>query len=234
MIVSRYHDNICVELLGGEPTLVKNLNFIISAVSHIPAVKSIQLYTNLTTTLPVDLLSNSSNIEILATAHIDVMTPTQLSRFIRNARILLEMGPRFQIKVVGSNQQYISLIDDAKLPYIRCSIYDSNESYNGDIVDDSKFVFGSEILTAKDIINNGLNKFKGWLCYINTVYIDSRGQAFRHCYGPKCHYKSSQFPLLLQTPVTCTYDVCSNACKLEYIKILERSSGTLELRLMNT
>lgn len=231
MTVSRYHADICVELMGGEPTLLKNLRSIISIIRSIPTVKSIRLYTNLTQRIDIDFLRN---IEVLATAHMNEMTSSHMQSFIDNVKVLADNGIPHCIKVIGFNKDYIDQLDDANISYSKVSIYDDHESYNGDIIDDAKFILNGQILTAAEIINGGLNHFKGWSCYINSVYVNSQGLAMRHCYGPRCHYSAPQFAQLLSMPVICNYDMCSVACKLEYIKIREQSSGILELRPMST
>ena len=220
------NEPIIVELLGGEPLLYPHIEQLLAVLKR-ANVAQINIYTNLT--IPLKYCPAFNGAHIIASLH--ELSDDQYDKFFDNIGILKHNGASYHVKVMVPNDAILARLKELDVPYYISTIYDAaTEDYNQPVTDTAEFVLNGVKVSASDIFEGNLNHFKGYKCFINSVYIDADGFSYKHCSDLRCHYKDPQFIKLLAPYVICQHDRCNSVCKLVYTKIKESASGTSELR----
>lgn len=227
--IIEYRKPVKVVLLGGEPTFHPRLKEIVSRFSEIKNVQSLEVYTNgrknIMKTKVLDALPRDKGI-ISFTVHpeyvkyIDVIIKN-ISKVIENGvnyRVYIMFHPSFREKILVIEKK----LRENNIQYHLNYIYNYKEDEGIYTLNSPKVYSLSGVpYSIEEIMNNNLNKFKGWNCILDDVGIDINGQVSYSCDtigSVSVLDKNFKFEKLI---VKCPYDECPDECKLSQQKYIE-------------
>ena len=184
--MSKIKYKIILSILGGEPTLHKNLNEIIEYASKKDNIISIELFTNGKKPL---LISYNPKLFVNFSFH---PSQTNGDSIIENAKKTKTMNIPLSISCLfeKESKQFYDFINKLKktklLEYAKIGIVDSHipakplivkvpktELFEG--INEKEFLLDNNPLTLDEIREKKLNNFFGWKCYKHCLKIDVDG-----------------------------------------------------------
>ena len=217
---SRY--KICVDILGGEPSLHPQLRYVLDRCSASSVYSNIVITTNNSRFIKTP---DDPRIAINASLHASI---ANIDQYVKNAYRYVEAGVKFTA-VVMIEYNALEIIRDVikKLDCIKdvidiepIYIYDSRSHIEVkdaalQLEDIKQFSLDDTELTLHEVYNRNLNRFKGWMCNPMKHSLTTDGILIRGC---QCagtlvdhpHY----FRDFVAEPMRCPLDVCVQDCNL--------------------
>lgn len=218
---------ICLDTLGGEPSLHPQLPYILERCSQSPVYSNIVITTNNSRFIETP---RDPRIAINASLHASLCSPEQ---YVKHAYLYAERGVKFTA-VIMIEYDSLEIIRDVikRLEPIKDAIdiepiyiYDSRSQIE---VKDAalqleslkQFSLDGEELTLHEVYSKGLNRFKGWLCNPMKHSLTTDGVLIRGCQcvgtlADQPHY----FRDFEAKPMLCGLDVCVQDCNLVAPKV---------------
>lgn len=225
-MIDKYDVNI--HIIGGEPTLFKHLNYFIDKLDNLDNVKNINILTN--GSIDINLFKKSDKLIYTFTYH-----PTEIKneiKFISNILKCKEYNVEF-VMIKGHEQKVLNFINKYRKMLRKENINSTFLCTNfgnpilvkdGEDFSNVDIDLNGEILSSYYIINNKLNKFKNWKCYINTFRIDVYGNIRRFCTDlnsknvPNVFNDINALKNITIEEFICDKEFCEMPCYLDFYK----------------
>ncbi len=192
-------------IVGGEPTLHKDIDIIIKELLRLPNCTYVGLTTNLSKPKEFFEHYTDTKFQLIASYH------PQYKGEYTNKLIYLNNKIRVVSHIVPSVDNSISkILDKNNIDYEYIFLNDTN---TWEVQEVNKY--NIELQYIKD---NNLNKFKGLLCYNKMYYINTTGIISRQCSGDvsKMVLKADE----LNKPMVCPNEFCEiNSTTMNILKV---------------
>ena len=179
--LSKYDVILCI--LGGEPTLNKDLNKIIDYASTKPQIKELELYTNGST--------NLSKIHIDKCRVVISIHPYMYSKFRDKilSNISLLNKDKLLVKIMNENIDVQNIINDLNnienVNYIVSYITNVDDSFRSSVnkIDKKVIRVDDDLITYDEYIKNYFILPKGYFyrCFMNSISIFENGDVLKYC-----------------------------------------------------
>lgn len=179
--LSKHDIILCV--LGGEPTLNKDLNKIIDYASTKPQIKELELYTNGSTNLSK---VHCSKCRVIISIH-----PYKYERFRERilSNISLLNTDKLLVKIMNENTNVQNIINDLNniknVNYIVSYITNVDDSFRSSVnhVDQKVIRVQDELITYDNYIKNYFILPEGYFyrCFMNSISIFENGDVLKYC-----------------------------------------------------
>lgn len=172
-------NNVNLSLVGGEPTLYKELNSIIDYSED--KVQELELYTNGSVNLEKFHLNNLKTI-ISIHPHFYKRYRGQI---LRNIQYLESCGFNFQIRLMLEPQDLTLIMNDLnKYDVINFRIFDpyTNQFLLTNYTENNKVIFvGDDLISIDDYIKKYYKPKKPYLCLMNSFLVLPNGNVEKYC-----------------------------------------------------
>lgn len=228
--VKKSKNDFVISLLGGEPTLYKNLYNTVKAFSELKNVLKIYIYTNGTRTISEDIL-RCNKVHIVCTFHAE---QNILNRFLENIWYFHTKTCELSVIIMcEKNQQHINaqlfnaMPNDIQVVPGAVIRQNGNETIiETDGIEQFKrncennidyptyFLNNEKIGHSVDVFNKKINQWKNWHCFMSCYHIDTGGKIIQLC--SKKEFKISD--ISTENYIICPKYVCTDDCYFEYDK----------------
>lgn len=213
---------ICVDILGGEPSLHPALPYVLERCSGSDVYSNIVITTNNSRYIRTP---NDPRIAINASLHAGL---ADIDQYVANAFRYVDAGVKFTAVIMMEYNATGIIADvldrlaplrdgiDIEPIYIydsRCSISVRESSL--DIERMPQFVMDGRELTLHDVYAKKLNRFRGWMCNPMKHSITTDGIIIRGCkIAGTIQSKPHYFRSFEAQPFLCELDECVQDCNL--------------------
>lgn len=180
-------DNIRLLILGGEPTLSKNLQYLLNKAYLKQNITSIEILTN--GSVPLSKFKFNKKVQITFTYHPYI---EHQKNIIKNVEYCLKNNIAVEFNVMIPQDKHYKNIDKLerilkilKVEMIPIYPYLPNYKFNHKPYDFENlkfFKYNNRIISLREVYENNLNKFKNWKCYNKSFIIDINKKV-RQCSG---------------------------------------------------
>jgi len=172
--------DVCLSLIGGEPTLYKDLNVVIEYAEN--KVAELELYTNGSTDLSKFKLDNVKTVLSIHPRYYNKFR----NRFLSNIQYLQDHNLKHQIRLMMENSDLSEILKDLKnVSILKEYLYDPNGNFfilPDNYVEDKDFQAGDELIGISEYIKKYFKSKKPFLCKMNSFAILSNGDVEKYCY----------------------------------------------------
>lgn len=199
-----------LSVLGGEPTLCKNLNDILKILSKTNHDEIIVLSNG---TIPITPVPG-----IIYQLTLHDISARQRKTFIDNCRKIAAQDTRNLLVELRSFDEEIIQEFGA---CVRQLWIDGKPSVEfAENIHSSTYYYNGIKINAKDVLNMQLNRFKGWSCLIHDFAVYGNGAVKFSCLDTTFSFEN--FEPYRDYIVQCPYRKCQPECLLESIKFLPK------------
>ena len=186
-----------ISILGGEPTLHRNLNQILSELISLENCKEIEIFTN---GLKLVSLPKSDKIKLFISYHGLYESTVKAYEFYSKSFKTMICVPDYY-----NSEKIINYIDRNKIDF-HVQYIVADEIKTPELVssnDYDKFIFNDNIVTLDEIIKNEIS-FRGWNCSMRYFLLE-KNYILDECNHTKIPYSEIEN---LHTLRVCDYDCC--------------------------
>ena len=234
--ISKAKYDVILGILGGEPTLSPYLNYIIDKVQDIKRIIRLEIYTNGEKDLSTFHINQKVNF--LLSYH---CTETDGEKLLKNAlycsknNIIFSIMP-LMIQTKNSYKKIMNFINRAKslgfqdsieVQYVQQSdkskqvkkVY-INPKLEIQEENKKKFILGDKLYSYREIVDNKLNKFTGWRCYNDRMYVQT-DFLIKMRLGNYAQWKPGYFENYKKGYNICTREYCVDEADMCNLKVSE-------------
>ena len=172
-------NNVNLSLVGGEPTLYKDLNSVIDY--SVDKIQELELYTNGSVNLEKFHLNN---LKTVISIH-PFFYKRYRNQILRNIQYLETCGFNFQIRLMLEPQDLTLIMNDLnKYDVINFRIFDpcTNQFILTNYTENNKVIFvGNDLISIDDYIKKYHKPKKPYLCLMNSFLILPNGNVEKYC-----------------------------------------------------
>lgn len=178
--LSKYNVILCI--LGGEPTLNKDLNKIIDYASSKPQIKEIELYTNGSTNLSK---LHTDKCKVVVSIH-PYMYPKFRDKILNNISLLNKN--KLLVKIMNENisiQNIINDLNNININYLISYINNEDDSFRSSLnsINQKAINVDNELITYDEYIKDYfiLPKEYFYRCKMDSISILENGDVLKYC-----------------------------------------------------
>jgi len=224
-----------IDLAGGEPTLHKDINYIIDELEKIDNCKTISITTNFTKNIKFFDKLKPGKVDLEISYH-----PEYHDIYLKNLDKLKEVVKRVPdvINVIATDDpqywnntlEFIQILDELNIQYALTILHSTSNYHVHYDMDKFNEVFGSAFAKMKkrdtkfvntfkyddkhytynEVIVNGLDKLKGISCDSYYYSININGEFTRICTGEKLDFGMTE----VDTTIICPHNKCNCESRL--------------------
>lgn len=220
-------NEMIVQILGGEPTIWKNLNYFITGLCSVKNIKQVYIVTNGSKKL--DFIEHNPKLMYMLTVH---PLNGNFSRIIENAHFLKSEKRDFRMKIMchqtelarAKTEEFIDLAEKEGLLDYLFSAYCNLENTRMEapfwkptrIESEMKYISDGEIIDEHEICKLTWNAtFIGWNCVLNAVHVMNNGFTYIGCLDKRgFNFWSCDVSRIKPIEMRCHAPACSNNCAM--------------------
>lgn len=217
------NNNIRLLIMGGEPTLSKNLNYLLDKAFTKPNIKTIEILTN--GSIPLTKFNINPKTLIVFTYH---PYKNHQRNLIENIKFCIKHNIEYEFNLMFPQDKHYPNIDRLLkilkilnvtvipiYPYIDSKEFEFKQPpYKEEFL--RCFNLDAKWYSLREVYEQHLNKFKGWTCY-NAMFIIDMDLNIRQCSGEVLgHLKGFNFNHYIQK---CELESCVYEGFLRSLKV---------------
>lgn len=172
--------NVNLSLLGGEPTLYKDLNSVIDYAVN--KVDELELYTNGSTDLSKFHLDKLKTVISIHPRYYKKFK----NRFLSNIEYLDKNKFHYQIRLIMENTDLTEIYNDLKnYDFLKEFVYSPSGNYfilPDSFTDEKTFRVGGKLIDINEYVEKYFKPKKPYLCMMNSFAVLSNGNVEKYCY----------------------------------------------------
>ena len=225
---------IDIGILGGEPSLHPKLYEIVREFSKIPNIRDLVLFSNGTRTKLLEVLqklqvNRDPRLKVNLSFHPteikdfekfnDIVDKVYKMGFLWKITVMITKGQEDKInKFMKLKEKYPDVFFEQTYPVV----HDEIEEFGADLDQEllRSFVVNEDEehpLTYDEVVDRGLNRFKGWKCALRYFHINVDGTIHANCFESVGNIFKDNLPV---DSCTCPLESCVHDCMLETLKTL--------------
>lgn len=227
---------LIVNILGGEPTLHPNLNYLIDELQKMDNVIEIQLITNGDKDLSKVNLTDKCYVNIsfhpYNSIHEHLLKNLKYLKTLKILGSVVTLMFKPTLENIRINQEFVKKCEDIGWTnFDLLYIFDPKEddsvprnltlpefkTFKTPTKDRDHYILNGKTMTYHEIFEKDINHFKGWKCYISQIHILVNGNVDASCIENGVPVGQC-FKNLNKGYIICPYDECNVDCLLEQVK----------------
>lgn len=219
---------IILNVLGGEPTLHPNIDYIIECAYNCCKISRIAVITN--NSRLIKLPKTYNKLLVVCTYH--PSTVKNENTFLKNLEYYTNLGIETRVSIMAddrflekTNQIYDKLENTKAEIEISYIINNNNKPEKNSLKKPNlkNYSFNGNLFSIDEIYKNNLNNFKGWKCKRGYLFINIDGKITGNCFNyNKNIFKDKTFFKNFDPPfLNCDKDVCLFDCFIAQPKVLK-------------
>ena len=218
-------------ILGGEPALHPCLLEIIDIFSEIPNIRDLVVFSNglspkifkviekvkYPERLKINLSFHPSEIKNFQKFY---ETVDRLYKTKRLWKITVMITKEFETEInkfMSLTSKYPDVYFEQTFPVVSGQITEIKTALEKKLL--RSFIVNEQTsnpLTYDEVVNQKLNRFKGWSCHLRYFHIDVDSEIHKNCFNGTGNIFNED---LIPETVVCPFETCVHGCMLETLKI---------------
>lgn len=236
--LSKFKKEIDIGILGGEPSLFPHLEEAIREFSKCKNIRDLVLFSNgnrpkLLETLKKLTVNRDPRLKVNLSFH-----PTEIKDFSKfefmvekihdmgflwKVTVMITKGQEDKInKFMKLKDKYPDVFFEQTFPVVHDEIEEIGADLDQELI--RSFVVNedeSNLLTYDEVVQKGLNHFKGYRCALRYFHINVDGTTNINCFNNIGNVFDEDFDFNEYTERVCPLEDCVHDCMLETLKVKE-------------
>lgn len=234
--IKRFKKEVDIGILGGEPTLHPRLEEVVREFSKCKNIRDLVLFSNGTRTKLLDVLSNlqvnrDPRLKVNLSFHPteikdfdkfnDIVDKVYKMGFLWKITVMITKGQEDKInKFMKLKEKYPDVFFEQTYPVVHDEIEEMGADLDQELI--RSFVVNEDTenpLTYDEVVDRGLNRFKGWKCALRYFHINVDGSTNTNCFNGIGNVFEPSFDFNDYDQKICPFDECVHDCMLETLKV---------------